>query len=54
MGQGGALSGGRYLDYPKEAHSKLLVSVANAMGVPITSFGYTGRGTGGLPGLLAI
>jgi hypothetical protein len=53
-GAGGALSGGRFLNYPKEAHSKLLVSVANAMGVPVNSFGYTGRGTGGLPGLLAI
>ena len=53
-GAGGALKGGRFLNYPKEAHSKLLVSVANAMGVPINSFGYTGRGTGGLPGLLAI
>ena len=53
-GAGGALSGGRYLDYPREAHSKLLVSIANAMDVPIQSFGFTGRGTGGLPGLLAI
>ncbi len=53
-GAGGALRGGRFLNYPKEAHSKLLVSVANAMDVPINSFGYTGRGTGGLPGLLAI
>jgi hypothetical protein len=49
---GGALSTGRFLDLPKEAHSKLLVSIANAMDVKIDSFGYTGRGTGGLPGLL--
>jgi hypothetical protein len=51
-GAGGALSGGRYLNLPKEAHSKLLVSIANAMGVPINSFGYTGKGLGPLPGLL--
>jgi hypothetical protein len=52
-GGGGTLSGGRYLDFPREAHSKLLVSVANAMDVPIDSFGFTGRGRGGLPGLVS-
>jgi len=34
-----------------EPHNKLLVSIANAMGVEIDSYGYTGGGTGGLPGL---
>ena len=49
---------GRYLNYTgkgqggqNEAHAKLLVSIANALGVPVDSFGYTAMGTGGLPGL---
>ena len=55
---GGQLATGRSLDYrgtaggEDEAHSKLLVSIANMAGVPIEEFGYTGKGTGGLPGLL--
>lgn len=55
---GGQLETGRSLDYrgtaggEDEAHSKLLVSIANMAGVPIEEFGYTGKGTGGLPGLL--
>jgi len=52
-GAGGALRGGRYLNLPGEAHSKILVSIANAMDQPIDSFGYTGKGRGGVPGLLA-
>jgi len=51
-GAGGALSTGRYLDFPKEPHSKLLVSIANAMDVPVTRFGFAEMGEGGLPGLL--
>ncbi|MEX1361694.1 MAG: DUF1552 domain-containing protein [Nannocystaceae bacterium] len=55
---GGLLPTGRSLDYrgtadgEDEAHSKLLVSIANLAGVPIDEFGYTGKGTGPLPGLL--
>ena len=55
---GGALKTGRYLDYRRknagenEPHSKLLVSIANAVGVPIDSYGFTGKGKGPLPGLL--
>jgi hypothetical protein len=55
---GGQLATGRSLDYrgaaggDDEAHSKLLVSIANMAGVGIDAFGYTGKGTGGLPGLL--
>ncbi|MET0344248.1 MAG: DUF1552 domain-containing protein [Polyangiales bacterium] len=55
---GGALRTGRLLDYrgknagENEPHTKLLVSVANAVGVPIDSFGFTGKGKGPLPGLL--
>jgi hypothetical protein len=55
---GGALRTGRYLDYrgknagENEPHTKLLVSVANAVGVNIDSFGFTGKGKGPLSGLL--
>lgn len=55
---GGALKTGRFLNYAKknggenEPHTKLLVSVANAVGVDIDSFGFTGKGKGPLSGLL--
>jgi hypothetical protein len=52
------LKGGRYLDFTgkgmggqNETHAKILVSIARAVGVPLDSFGYTGMGTGPLPGL---
>lgn len=48
---GGSLVTGRALNYNGDAHSKLLVSIANMMGVNINSFGYTGHGLGGLAGL---
>jgi hypothetical protein len=57
-GAGGALKTGRFLDYRRknagenEPHTKLLVSIANAVGVPIESYGFTGKGKGPLPGLL--
>jgi hypothetical protein len=56
-GAAGAIKTGRYLNYQgkhngkNEPHTKLLVSVANAVGAGIDSFGYTGEGTGGLSGL---
>ena len=49
---------GRYLDYrgknkgKNEPHTKLLTTVANAVGVKIDSFGYTGEGPGLLAGVL--
>jgi len=52
------IKGGRFLNYrgknagENEPHTKLLVSVANAVGVNIDSFGFTGKGKGPLPGLL--
>jgi Protein of unknown function (DUF1552) len=55
---GGALRTGRALDYrgksggENEPHTKLLTSVANALDVDVGSYGYTGKGTGPLPGLL--
>jgi len=57
-GAGGQLRTGRYVDYRgkgkdggNETHTKLLVSMARAMGVSVDSFGYTGHGTGSLEGL---
>lgn len=53
---GGALETGRFLNYRSgdklQPHTKLLVSIANAMGVDIDSYGYTGEGKGPLGGLL--
>ena len=51
-GAGGALSTGRYVNYNGDAHTKLLVDIANAMDVSINTFGYSGHGTGGLTDLL--
>ncbi len=57
-GAGGALELGRSLKYngknagQNEPHSKLLVSIANAMDVDVDTYGYAGHGTGGLTGLL--
>ncbi len=48
---GGALQTGRYLNFNGDAHTKLLVSIANMMDVNIDRFGYVGHGAGGLPGL---
>ena len=54
---GGGLRGNRYLDYrgtnggENQPHTKMLVSIAQQMGVDIDSFGYTGHGTGPLDGL---
>ncbi|MDG2307083.1 MAG: DUF1552 domain-containing protein [Candidatus Binatia bacterium] len=42
---------GRLLEFEDEAHTKLLVSIARSMDVPISTYGYSGHGTGGLPGL---
>jgi hypothetical protein len=56
-GKNFGLQTGRSLDFTgqvngeNQPHTKLLVSVANAMGAQIDSFGYTGHGTGGLAGL---
>ncbi len=51
-GQALGVQGGRMLDFNGDAHTKMLVSVANLMGVNINQFGYTGHGTGGLEGLI--
>jgi hypothetical protein len=49
---GGALSTGRYLKYDGDPHGNLLVSIANLMDVPITSFGKADRCTGPLAKLV--
>ncbi|AKF07251.1 DUF1552 domain-containing protein [Sandaracinus amylolyticus] len=57
-GAGVRLRGNRFIDYrgghggENEAHSKLLVSIAQAVGVPVDTYGYSGHGSGGLEGLL--
>lgn len=57
-GGGVRLRGNRSLDYrgahggQNEAHTKLLVSIATAVGVPVDTYGYAGHGNGGLEGLL--
>jgi hypothetical protein len=38
-GAGGALKMGRYLKYAGDPHNNLLVSICNAMDVPVTTFG---------------
>jgi len=40
------------LKYEGESHAKMLVSMANALGSNVNSFGYTGKGTGGLSGFM--
>jgi hypothetical protein len=49
----GAVPGGRFLQVPDTSHAHVLVSVANAMGVPTDTFGDPASGQGPLPGLFA-
>lgn len=50
---GGRLKTGQYLKVTGEAHNRLLVSIAQAMGLNIPTFGDPAHGTGPLRGLLA-
>lgn len=52
-GAGGALRTGRYLRYDGDPHNNLLVTLCNAMGVDVSTFGNPAYCTGPLPGLLA-
>ncbi|WP_437290743.1 DUF1552 domain-containing protein [Sorangium sp. So ce406] len=52
-GAGGALRTGRYLRYAGDPHNNLLVTLCNAMGVEVSTFGNPAYCTGLLPGLLA-
>jgi len=49
---GGALRTGRFLSYDGQQHVKLLVSVAQLMGLPTTSIGNRVMSSGPLTGLL--
>jgi len=51
-GSNTGLVGGRALSYSNESHSKLLVSIAQLMGLSIDSFGDTSNGSGSLRGLI--
>lgn len=51
-GSAGGFVGGRSLTYDGVAHNKLLVSIAQYMGVNISSFGTEDDSPGALPGLL--
>lgn len=50
-GRAAGIRGGRNLTYSDEAHNKILVSMANFMGVPISEFGYSDSNPGPLSGL---
>jgi Protein of unknown function (DUF1552). len=52
-GAAGGLVGGRSLQYNNAAHNKILVSIAQFMGVNINQFGTEDSTPGPLPGLLA-
>jgi hypothetical protein len=52
-GAGGKIRTGRFLQFDKALHNRLLVSTLNAFGVAADSFGKTDTGKGPLPGLLA-
>jgi hypothetical protein len=51
MATGKLLPGGRYLKFNNLPHPTVLVSAANVMGLPMTSFGNAGWQKGALPGL---
>ncbi|UJR81746.1 DUF1552 domain-containing protein [Sandaracinus amylolyticus] len=42
-GGGGALRGGQVIDFENRAHGDALLTIAQAMGAPMTSFGMNGR-----------
>lgn len=52
-GRAGGLRGGRHLRYPDVAHNDLLVSIANAFGIAVQTFGLPEYSSGPLPGLFA-
>lgn len=52
-GGGGALQTGRFHQFAGQNHNRLLVSLCNAFGLDLTTFGGFDDGAGALPGLLA-
>ena len=51
-GAAAGVRGGRRLGFDREAHNKILVSMARFMGVAINEFGHTDANPGELPGLV--
>ncbi len=51
-GARGGLSTGRYLQFDGQEHAKLLVSIAQLMGLAIDGFGNRVASSGGLPGIV--
>lgn len=51
-GGGGALDTGRFVQVPGQNHCRLLVAIANAMGLPLTAFGGFDDGGGALTEIL--
>jgi len=51
-GGGGSIDTGRFLQYPGQNHNRLLVSLCQAFGLDVQSFGGFDDGSGPLPGLL--
>jgi hypothetical protein len=51
-GGGGVLNTGRFHSFPGQNHNRLLVTLCNAFGLPLTSFGGFDDGAGALPGVL--
>lgn len=49
---GGAFAGGRYLRYDGQSHGHLLVSIAQAFGIDLDTFGDPSTGSGPLEGLV--
>lgn len=52
-GGGGSLKTGVFHQLPGQNHNRLLVTLCNAFGLDVTSFGGFDDGSGGLPGVLA-
>lgn len=51
-GAGGAIKGGRWLRYSKRNHNDLFVALANALDVPMTTFGDPAYSAGALPDIV--
>lgn len=51
-GGGGTVQGGRFHTFAGQNHNRLLVTLCNAFGLPLTSFGGFDDGSGALPGVL--
>ena len=50
-GKNAGIAGGRFLTYQDVPNNRLLVSVLNALGIDVDTYGDLDNGSGGLPGL---